>query len=181
MSAARIESLLDATTIEEQISLLAGRDFWTTVAIERLGIPSIKVSDGLNGARGGAFVGGVTAAAARLRTAQTADASRDHQLSPVSTGASRPYVDGDLVVDNWDFADGEEYFATASSKATGLRRPEAGRIYEITAQWRSPEHRESLGLTVLRMGLSAVIAGQEWETAIECLRHRTGRLALHAT
>ena len=60
----RIEALLDAMTVEEQIALLAGRDFWSTVPIERLGVPSIKVSDGPNGARGGgAFVGGVTAAA----------------------------------------------------------------------------------------------------------------------
>ena len=39
-------ALVDAMTVEEQVSLLAGRDFWTTVPIERLGIPSIKVSDG---------------------------------------------------------------------------------------------------------------------------------------
>ncbi len=64
MSETKIELLLDALTVEEQISLLAGRDFWTTVPIERLSIPSIKVSDGPNGARGGGtFVGGVKAAA----------------------------------------------------------------------------------------------------------------------
>ena len=57
----RIEALLDAMTVDEQITLLAGRDFWTTAPIERLGVPAIKVSDGPNGARGGgAFVGGVT-------------------------------------------------------------------------------------------------------------------------
>lgn len=61
---ARIEALLDAMTLAEQVSLLAGADFWTTVSIDRLGIPAIKVTDGPNGARGGgSLVGGVTAAA----------------------------------------------------------------------------------------------------------------------
>ena len=64
MSEERIASLLDAMTVEEQISLLAGRDSWTTTPVERLGIPSIKLTDGPNGARGGgALVGGVKAAA----------------------------------------------------------------------------------------------------------------------
>ncbi|NJN94281.1 MAG: beta-glucosidase [Anaerolineales bacterium] len=60
---ARLETLLQAMTLEEQVSLLAGASFWLTVPVERLGIPAIKVSDGPNGARGGgALVGGVPAA-----------------------------------------------------------------------------------------------------------------------
>jgi beta-glucosidase len=55
--------LLDALTLEEQVLLLAGANFWMTVPIERLGIPALKVTDGPNGARGGgSLIGGVKAA-----------------------------------------------------------------------------------------------------------------------
>ncbi|WP_106797387.1 beta-glucosidase [Rhizobium sp. H4] len=57
-----IESILDQMTLEEQVSLLSGADFWTTVPVERLGVPKIKVTDGPNGARGaGSLVAGVKA------------------------------------------------------------------------------------------------------------------------
>ncbi len=49
---ADIEGLIAAMTVEEKISLLAGADLWNTVEIKRLGIPSIKLTDGPNGARG---------------------------------------------------------------------------------------------------------------------------------
>ncbi|HEX3301897.1 MAG TPA: glycoside hydrolase family 3 C-terminal domain-containing protein [Thermomicrobiales bacterium] len=63
MSPKEIASVVDLMTLEEQVSLLAGAGFWRTGAIERLGVPSIKVSDGPNGARGeGAFSSGVKAA-----------------------------------------------------------------------------------------------------------------------
>lgn len=55
-------SLLSQLTLEEKIKLLAGKDFWHTHAIDRLNIPSLKYSDGPNGARGGLFVGGPTSA-----------------------------------------------------------------------------------------------------------------------
>lgn len=47
-----IETLLAQLTLDEKIALLAGADAWHTVAIPRLGIPAIKVTDGPNGARG---------------------------------------------------------------------------------------------------------------------------------
>jgi beta-glucosidase len=48
----RTEYLLNQMTPAEKVSLLAGADMWRTVAIERLGIPAIQVSDGPNGVRG---------------------------------------------------------------------------------------------------------------------------------
>src|SRR5512134_1822652 len=64
MNEERIQNLLEAMTLEEQVSLLSGANFWMTVSIPRLGIPAIKLTDGPNGARGGgSLVGGVTAAA----------------------------------------------------------------------------------------------------------------------
>ncbi|UHS63158.1 glycoside hydrolase family 3 C-terminal domain-containing protein [Agrobacterium vaccinii] len=57
-----IENILNQMTLEEQVSLLAGADFWTTLPVERLGVPKIKVTDGPNGARGaGSLVAGVKA------------------------------------------------------------------------------------------------------------------------
>ena len=61
---ADIAALLDQLTLDEQVSLLAGADSWRTVAIPRLNIPALKVSDGPAGVRGGgALVGGTPTAA----------------------------------------------------------------------------------------------------------------------
>jgi beta-glucosidase len=58
-----VDNLLAKMTLEEQVALLSGADFWTTVPIPRLKIPKIKVTDGPNGARGaGSLVGGVKSA-----------------------------------------------------------------------------------------------------------------------
>ena len=48
----RVENLLDQMTLEEQVSLLGGHDVWHTKAIERLGVPPMRVSDGPVGVRG---------------------------------------------------------------------------------------------------------------------------------
>lgn len=58
----RVEKILESLTLEEKITLLAGKDFWETVPIPEKGVPAIKTSDGPNGARGEVFTGGPTAA-----------------------------------------------------------------------------------------------------------------------
>ncbi|KAJ6170632.1 hypothetical protein N7485_007978 [Penicillium canescens] len=55
-------AILSQLTLEEKVSLLAGKNFWETVDIPEKGVPSVKVSDGPNGARGATFKNGATAA-----------------------------------------------------------------------------------------------------------------------
>ncbi|GMQ58981.1 glycoside hydrolase family 3 C-terminal domain-containing protein [Vallitalea sediminicola] len=47
----KINKLLSELTLEEKASLCSGKDFWTTESVERLGIPSIMVTDGPHGLR----------------------------------------------------------------------------------------------------------------------------------
>jgi beta-glucosidase-like glycosyl hydrolase len=47
-----IKKVINEMTLEEKISLLSGFDSWYTNKVERLNIPSIKMSDGPNGIRG---------------------------------------------------------------------------------------------------------------------------------
>ena len=59
----RIEQLADQMTLDEQVAILSGEDFWSVPAIDRLGIGKLRVSDGPNGARGGgSLIGGVKSA-----------------------------------------------------------------------------------------------------------------------
>ena len=57
------EAIVDAMTLAEQVSILSGDAFWTVNPIDRLGIGTLRVTDGPNGARGSDFIGGTTAAA----------------------------------------------------------------------------------------------------------------------
>jgi hypothetical protein len=45
-----IEDLLGQMTLQEKVALLAGVNGWYTAPVERLGIPSLGMTDGPNGA-----------------------------------------------------------------------------------------------------------------------------------
>lgn len=53
---------LSQITLEEKVLLLCGKDMWRTNHVPRVGIPSLKFSDGPVGVRGSTFVDGLGAA-----------------------------------------------------------------------------------------------------------------------
>lgn len=57
-----VDQLVDSLSLEQQVQLLTGADFWRTQAFPEQGIPAIKVTDGPNGARGGIFKDGPSTA-----------------------------------------------------------------------------------------------------------------------
>jgi len=47
----RVDEILSQLTLKEKIALLSGRDSWRTMPVERLGIPSVTMTDGPHGVR----------------------------------------------------------------------------------------------------------------------------------
>lgn len=59
----RVESLLAELTLDERAALTSGVDMWHGHAVDRVGLPGLKVTDGPVGARGARWVGTTSACA----------------------------------------------------------------------------------------------------------------------
>ncbi len=63
MTENELAELVDRMTLEEQVLILSGQDVWSTAPIPRLGIGSLRMTDGPSGARGGgSLIAGVKTA-----------------------------------------------------------------------------------------------------------------------
>jgi len=58
----RVDDLLEKLTLEEKAALMSGKGAWDVLPVERLEIPSLKVTDGPAGARGAGLLGSGTPA-----------------------------------------------------------------------------------------------------------------------
>jgi beta-glucosidase len=75
-----LDDLVAGLTLDEKASLTAGHDLWSTVHVPRLGIPSVRVTDGPNGARGAAVPGSAGATAVCVPCGSALGATWDPEL-----------------------------------------------------------------------------------------------------
>lgn len=86
-----VQETLEQLTLSEKVSLLAGVDIWHTYPVERLGVPSVRTSDGPNGIRGTKFFNSEPAAClpASLGLGATWDAHLLYQVGELLAAESR--------------------------------------------------------------------------------------------
>ncbi|PPQ87107.1 hypothetical protein CVT25_000924 [Psilocybe cyanescens] len=89
-ASASIPDVLDNLTTEEAILFTAGVGFWHTHAVERLGVPAIKVSDGPNGLRGNHFFMGTRAKCLPVSPSLLPPLFQAPSLSPYPPSPSSP-------------------------------------------------------------------------------------------
>ena len=77
---ADLDELLAQMSLDEKVAVLGGADLWHTAGVDRLGVPSLKVTDGPNGARGDAVLGSGTGTSACIPCGSALGATWDPAL-----------------------------------------------------------------------------------------------------
>jgi beta-glucosidase len=84
-----------------------------------------------------------------------------------STGPSRLFVDGELVVDNSNPQRGTSFYGTASTEITGAIELEAGRSYALVVE----QHKNtSIGVAGLLVGARPPLADDAFQLAVDAAR-----------
>ncbi len=118
-----VEDLLSKLTLKEKVSLLSGLDWWRTVPIERLGIPSLAMIDGPHG----------------VRTDMLGSARKAGPTTCFPTGVSMAATWNPELVERVGAALGEETRAMGCDILLGpcvniVRTPLAGRNFETYSE-----------------------------------------------
>ncbi|KAH7014865.1 hypothetical protein EDB80DRAFT_864298 [Ilyonectria destructans] len=119
------EALVSMLTLDEKLSLLAGGSQWRTAAVERLGIPNLKMSDGPSGARGEIFGEGVPAAF--LPSGVSLGATWDETIM---------FEIGKLLAEEWTL-----FFTYGSGESVAYVDVEVSQEYEIRVEYRSHDRQ----------------------------------------
>jgi beta-glucosidase len=114
-------------------------------------------------------IGGRDAAAsfsARLSEQFVPEASGEHHFGLVSAGLSRLYVNGRLLVDNWDaWQPGNNFFGGGSQEAIGTLELEGGRACEILVEY-AARTIGPLGIKALHVGALRLLEDEAVERAV---------------
>ena len=94
----KIENWISELTVEEKVSLCTGKNSWQTQNIERLGIPSITVSDGTNGVR---FQKG-SKSEKKLTFAEAIQGSFDNEEALAKTYPATCFPTGSAIACSWN-------------------------------------------------------------------------------
>lgn len=94
----KVEEWVRALTLEEKVSLCTGKNSWQTQNIDRLGIPSVTVSDGTNGVR---FQKGSTSEQ-KLTFAEAIKGSFDNEEAIAKTYPATCFPTGSAIACSWN-------------------------------------------------------------------------------
>ena len=104
---------------------------------------------------------------ARLSAQLVPETSGEHHFSLVSAGLSRLYLDGNLLVDNWDaWQPADNYFGEGSREAIGVTQLESGKSYQVTVEY-SYRTVGTLGLKAVRVGVLQPLGDEAMERAVQ--------------
>ncbi|KAF7964680.1 hypothetical protein HWV62_4193 [Athelia sp. TMB] len=144
---ASIPDLLQELSLDEKIKYLGAPNWWNTHAIERLGIPAIRMSDGPNGVRGSSYFHPTSA-----------------QCIPCATSLAATF-DTDLIREVGEFLADE-----SKAKSSGIllaptcniqRTPLGGRAYESFSE--DPHLSGTMS--------AAVVGGVQSKGVAACIKH----------
>ncbi len=107
----------------------------------------------------------------RARLRWVAEADGLHQISLISAGRSRAWVDGTLRVDAWSgWQRGEPYFTYGCDEVVATLSLRAGQALDIVVEFSSDTGGEPLPLHALRLGLSRLLGEPDIAAAVEAAR-----------